>query len=83
MSAPPVPVLDTVGAGDAFTVGFLDALAAAGLLGGDRRAALRRIGLATLAAALRGGARCAAVTVGRRGADLPDRRALAGAPEPE
>lgn len=83
VSAPPVPVLDTVGAGDAFTVGFLDALAAAGLLGGDRRAALRRVDLAVLAAALRGGARCAAVTVGRRGADLPDRRALAGAPEPE
>jgi len=83
VSAPSVAVVDTVGAGDAFTAGLLDAVAAAGLLGGDRRAALRRIDVATLTAALRSGARCAAVTVGRRGADLPDRAALTGAGEPE
>src|SRR3954470_3707780 len=51
--APAVDVVDTVGAGDAFTAGLLDALAAADLLGADRRGALHAIDRARLAAAAR------------------------------
>jgi fructokinase len=69
-------VVDTVGAGDAFTVGLLDALWESGLLGGDRRAELRGIGLEALTAALEAASLVSAVTVARAGADLPDRAAL-------
>ena len=55
VAARPVRVVDTVGAGDAFMVGLLDALWGLGLLGADRRAALRRIELDALTTALRGG----------------------------
>ena len=54
-AARPVRVVDTVGAGDAFMVGLLDALWGLDLLGAGRRAALRRIGLDALTAALRCG----------------------------
>ncbi|OBF20520.1 ribokinase [Mycobacterium kubicae] len=74
--ARPVSVVDTVGAGDAFLVGLLDALWAQGVLGGDRRARLRRIGLDALRAALDTATLAAALTVQRAGADLPDRAAL-------
>ena len=69
-------VVDTVGAGDAFMVGLLDAFWERGLLGAARRDALHRIGLDCLAAALHEAALCAALTVTRPGADLPDRAAL-------
>jgi fructokinase len=69
-------VVDTVGAGDAFTVGLLDGLWESGLLGGDRRAELRQIGLEALRAALEAASLVSAVTVARAGADLPDRAAL-------
>lgn len=72
----PVRVIDTVGAGDAFMVGLLDALWALGLLGADRRAALHRIGLDALTAALEAAGLASALTVSRAGADLPDRAAL-------
>jgi len=72
-------VVDTVGAGDSFMVGLLDALWAQGLLGADRRAELGGIDLGTLTEALEAGSAAAAVTVGRAGADLPDRDALIAA----
>jgi fructokinase len=72
-------VVDTVGAGDSFMVGLLDALWSQGLLGADRRPALAALDLEALTAALEAGSAVAAVTVGRAGADLPDREALAAA----
>ncbi|OMC50309.1 carbohydrate kinase [Mycobacterium sp. IS-1264] len=71
-----VQVVDTVGAGDAFMVGLLDTLWELNLLGADRRAALDRIGLDALTAALEAATLSAALTVARAGADLPDRAAL-------
>jgi fructokinase len=70
VAARPVQVVDTVGAGDAFMVGLLDALWGAGLLGGGRRAALRQIGLDALTAALEAASLSSAVTIGRAGADF-------------
>jgi len=72
-------VVDTVGAGDSFMVGLLDALWAQGLLGADRRAELGGLDLPTLTEALEAGSAVAAVTVSRAGADLPDRDALTAA----
>ncbi len=72
-------VVDTVGAGDSFMVGLLDALWAQGLLGADRRAELGGLDLETLTYALEAGSAVAAVTVSRAGADLPDRDALIAA----
>lgn len=66
--ARPVRVVDTVGAGDAFTVGLIDALWAMGVLGADRRAALRRIPVDALTAALEAASLSSALTVGRAGA---------------
>ena len=74
--ARPVRVVDTVGAGDAFTVGLLDALWALGLLGADRRANLGRIGLDALTATLEAASMSSALTIARAGADLPSRAAL-------
>jgi fructokinase len=76
VAARAVRVLDTVGAGDAFMVGLLDALWGQGLLGGHRRAELAGIDLDSLTVALEAGSDAAAVTVARAGADLPDRAAL-------
>ena len=76
-----VQVVDTVGAGDAFMVGLIDALWGSGLLGGDRRAQLRQIGLDALTAALEAASLSSALTVARAGADLPDRAALTNAAE--
>lgn len=72
-AARPVPVVDTVGAGDAFMVGLIDALWEFNLLGAEQRTALRRIGLDTLTAALDAASLLSALTVARAGADLPDR----------
>jgi len=74
--ARPVQVVDTVGAGDAFTVGLLDALWGLGLLGANRRADLGCIGLDALTAALEAASLSSALTITRAGADLPDRAAL-------
>ena len=76
LAAQPVQVVDTVGAGDAFMAGLIDALWDAGLLGADRRAELRRIGLDALTVVLETAGNAAALTVARAGADLPDRAAL-------
>jgi fructokinase len=69
-------VVDTVGAGDSFMAGLLDALWGSGLLGGDRRTELRAIGLDALTVALEAASLSSALTVARAGADLPDRAAL-------
>jgi fructokinase len=74
--ARPVRVVDTVGAGDAFMVGLIDALWARGLLGAQRRAELAGIDLGALTAALEAASNAAALTVARAGADLPDRATL-------
>ncbi|GAA4538419.1 carbohydrate kinase family protein [Mycobacterium paraffinicum] len=75
-AARPVRVVDTVGAGDAFAVGLLDALWGMNLLGADRRAALRNIPINVLAEALEAASLSSSVTVGRPGADLPSRADL-------
>jgi fructokinase len=74
--ARPVQVVDTIGAGDAFMVGLIDALWGSGLLGAGRRAELRAIGVDALSAALEVASLSSALTVARAGADLPDRAAL-------
>jgi fructokinase len=66
--ARPVQVVDTVGAGDAFMVGLIDALWGRGLLGAQRRAELAGIDLAALTVALDAAGNAAALTVGRAGA---------------
>lgn len=71
--APTVTVADTVGAGDAFMAGLIDALWDRGLLGADRREALRVVTEADLTELLRVAVATAAVTVARPGADPPNR----------
>ncbi len=73
VAAHPVDVVDTVGAGDAFMAGLIDALWSLGLLGGPRRSELAGIGLDALLGALETAALTSALTVARAGADLPDR----------
>ncbi len=74
-AARPVDVVDTVGAGDAFMTGLIDALWSLGLLGADRRKDLRNISVDTLTGVLQTAALSSALTVARAGADLPDRAA--------
>jgi fructokinase len=76
VAARPVQVIDTVGAGDSFMTGLIDALWSLDLLGGDRRADLARIDVDTLEDVLSAATLASAVTVARAGADLPDRAAL-------
>ncbi|GAA1488976.1 carbohydrate kinase family protein [Brachybacterium sacelli] len=66
-----VKAVDTVGAGDTFSAGVLDALAAKGLLGADRREQLAAIPSDDLATVLRRAASLAAITVSRAGANPP------------
>jgi fructokinase len=68
-----VNVVDTVGAGDAFMSGLIDALWSMGLLGAERRPNLARIGVDALTRVVQTAALSAALTVARAGADLPDR----------
>jgi fructokinase len=68
-----VDVVDTVGAGDAFMTGLIDALWSLNLLGADRRSRLAGIGADALTTAVRAATLTAALTVARPGADLPDR----------
>ncbi len=76
--APRVQVADTVGAGDSFMGGVIDGLGRAGLLGGDKRAALRAISTETIDAVLRQAIQIAAITVSRSGANPPTRAELEG-----
>jgi len=71
VAAYPIRVVDTVGAGDAFTAGLLTALSRTDLLGAARREALHPIDDATLVHVLSFASRVAAMTCGRRGADPP------------
>lgn len=73
LPAPRVEVIDTVGAGDSFTSGLLDALWTAGLLGSERRVDLHAIDTDTLAAAMGWALHSAAITVSRAGANPPRR----------
>ena len=66
-----VEAVDTVGAGDTFSAGILDALADKDLLGADRREALTSLPNDDIAAVLRRASRLAAVTVSRAGANPP------------
>jgi fructokinase len=66
-----VAVVDTVGAGDAFTSALLAGLYRRGLLGAEHRAALRAVGEATLGEVLDEAVLAAAITCTRRGADPP------------
>ncbi|WP_238950641.1 carbohydrate kinase family protein [Mycobacterium sp. IDR2000157661] len=68
-----VEVVDTVGAGDAFMAGLIDALWSLDLLGAERRPALESIGTEMLTGVLGTAAMSSALTVARAGADLPDR----------
>lgn len=74
-----VDVADTVGAGDSFTAGLIDGLWTAGLLGADRREALRAVDVPTLQRVLDDAAHIAAITVSRAGANPPTRGELTAA----
>ncbi|MFF3573185.1 carbohydrate kinase [Nocardia jiangxiensis] len=67
----PIDVVDTVGAGDAFSTGLLAGLHRRDLLGADRRKALRAMAEADLVQLLDEAALIAALTCTRRGADPP------------
>lgn len=77
VDACPVGVVDTVGAGDAFTAGLLSGLSHTDLLGATRRDALAAIDEASLTEVLTYAARVAAITCGRRGANPPTATDLA------
>lgn len=76
VDTPRTDVADTVGAGDAFMAGLLDALASRSLLGADRRPALSAADTATVAEVLRHAALVASLTCARPGADPPWRTEL-------
>ncbi|HET6876080.1 MAG TPA: carbohydrate kinase [Jatrophihabitans sp.] len=77
--AHPVEMVDTIGAGDAFTAGLLDALAGREVLGVAGSAALAELDTADLDALLDAAALVAALTCGRAGANPPRRAELAAA----
>jgi fructokinase len=64
-------VVDTIGAGDAFSAGLVDAMAADRLVGRDGIAALAELDAARLARLLTSAGIVAALTVERAGADPP------------
>jgi len=70
---PAVHVVDTVGAGDAFTAGLLYALAGQGAIS---RRAVERLGIDDLQTALQFAAAAAALTCTRAGADPPRAREI-------
>ena len=74
---PSVVVADTVGAGDSFMGGLEDGLWCEGLVGADRREALRAIDAPALERVVRHAAAIADVTVSRAGANPPTRAELA------
>ena len=78
VASPRIDVVDTVGAGDAFTAGLLSALDAGGLVD---RGTLARAEAGTIAVALRTAARVAAITCTRPGADPPRRDELSEVPD--
>ncbi len=76
VDTPPTIVADTVGAGDAFSAGLLDALARHELVGQPRREALRTMTAETARRLLRHAALVASITCSRPGADPPWRHEL-------
>ncbi|GAB2606967.1 carbohydrate kinase family protein [Pseudactinotalea suaedae] len=76
VAAPSVTVVDTVGAGDSYMSGLIDALWTADLLGAARREKLHSISEQELRTAMAWAGRVAAITVARPGADPPTRREL-------
>src|SRR3954451_15117102 len=68
-----VEVADTIGAGDTFGAGLIDALWLRGRLGAEGRTALADLPRAEVVEVLEHAARAAAVTVSRPGADPPYR----------
>lgn len=66
-----VETVDTVGAGDTFSAGILDALAARGLLGAENRPELASLPADEVATVLRRASGLAAITVSRAGANPP------------
>lgn len=71
--AVPIDLVDTVGAGDSFTSGLLDALIRADLIGATRREELAAIDESTLESVVDVAAAVAAITCSRPGADPPTR----------
>jgi fructokinase len=78
--AHPVELVDTVGAGDAFTSGMVDALRGHGLLGVGASDRLAACDATTLRAVLGRAAIAAAITCARRGADPPTAAELEAGP---
>lgn len=76
MTIPPVDVVDTVGAGDAFMSGLLVALDREDLLDVTARARLQDVDAETTRRLIDTAARSAAIVVGRAGADPPWRAEL-------
>jgi fructokinase len=74
--SPPVTVADTIGAGDTFGAGLIDALWERDRLGAEGRAALAALPRPEVTGVLEHAARAAAVTVSRPGADPPYRHEL-------
>jgi fructokinase len=71
-----VKVVDTVGAGDSFMTGLIDALWSLDLLGARKRSALRTISPDELRTVLDAAVLNSALTVAKAGAQLPDRATL-------
>lgn len=71
LPAAQVNVVDTVGAGDSFMGGIIDALWSLDLLGGQRRQALQAITAEQVGFVLRHARAIAAITVSRQGANPP------------
>jgi fructokinase len=69
--ASPVDVVDTVGAGDAFTAALVDSLRRAELLGAPARQQLAEISAEDLRKVLERSIRSSAITCSRQGADPP------------
>jgi fructokinase len=77
VAAVPVPVADTIGAGDTFCAAVIDGLWSHGLAGAAARERLLLAPRDIVVEVLAHAARAASVTVGRPGADPPYRRELA------